>query len=501
MAFIRKLKRGGKVYLAEVETSRVNGKVVQRHIRYIGRAPDDTKKLATPLSDVAVEHVKIYGPLLVLDHIARRIQLPDVLGPFAREILSMVYAHCLDYKSVSKMEGWFQRTDLNMILGLEEVTEARLLSAMDSLERLDPIATQRKIFENARDNYRLGTRGLIYDVTNTYFYGRNSPLAKFGKDKEGVKGRPLIQIGLGVTRNDGVPVFHQAHNGNVHDARMFQDAITTFRLFGIKESLIVFDRGISSKKNQIDLKKLNWQVLCGLPLNEELKKLLRRVRARDEIVQLKNRVPLNDSVFYVHMIPYSIEGVRGRLAFCINDRRRFESKEARYRQITEAQRLRRNRKAIKDSIERFIGKDGRVLSHKVSAAEEFDGCSCIFTTARRMSKEELIEQYFDKDLVEKAFHDFKGAIRLRPIRHWLENRVKAHIFICYLSYLLLSLLNFHVKKLNMTAISALEELDSLYKVYLKDERRLLRAARVVILTKKQEEILRAVDKKLLKVCA
>jgi transposase len=417
MSFIRKIRRGDKVYLQEVETCRVDGKVVQRHIRYVGREADGKKKLTTPLSDIAIEHVKLYGPLLVLDHIAKSIQLPEVLGSFAPEILSMVYAHCLDYKSVSKMERWFQRTDLNMILGLDEVTEARLLSAMDSLERLDAIATQRKIFQHAREKYRLGTRGVVYDVTNTYFYGKSCPLAKFGKDKDGIKGRPLIQIGLGVTRNYGIPVFHQVHNGNIHDSRMFQDAITTFRLFGIKEALVVFDRGISSKRNQIDLKKLKWQVLCGLPLNEELKKLLRRAReSDDDIVQFKNRVTLNDSVFYVQIVPYSIEGVKGRLAFCINDRRRFESKEARYRMIAEAQKLRRDGKPVKDTMERFIGKDGRILSQRVSAAEEFDGCSCIFTTARRMSKEELVEQYFDKDLVEKAFHDFKGAIRLRPVR-------------------------------------------------------------------------------------
>ena len=251
MSFIRKVKRGDKVYLQKVESHRINGKVVQRYIRYVGREADSKKKLSTPLSDVAVEHVKVYGPLLVLDHIAKGIGLAEVLGSFAREILSLVYAHCLDYKSVSKMARWFQRTDLNMILGLEDLTEERLLNAMDSLEQLDPIAVQRKIFQSVRESYRLGNRGVIYDVTNTYFYGKQCPLGKFGKDKEGVKGRPLIQIGLGVTRNDGVPIFHQLHDGNVHDSRMFQDAITTFALFGIKDVLVVFDRGVSSKKNHI----------------------------------------------------------------------------------------------------------------------------------------------------------------------------------------------------------------------------------------------------------
>ena len=76
---------------------------------------------------------------------------------------------------------------------------------------------------------------------------------------------------------------------------MFQDAVTAFGLYGIKEVLVVFDRGISSKKNQFDIRELKWQVLCGLPLGDELKKLLRCVQQEENIVHFKNRVPLNDS--------------------------------------------------------------------------------------------------------------------------------------------------------------------------------------------------------------
>jgi transposase len=398
------------------------------------------------------------------------------------------------------MERWFERTDLNMILGLDGLTEARLLSAMDSLEKLDPAIIQRRIFQNTRERYSLGNQGVIYDVTNTYFYGRQCLLGKYGKDKEGVKGRPLIQIGLGITRKYGVPVFHQVHNGNIHDSRMFQDAVTAFGLYGIKNVLVVFDRGISSKKNQSDLNHLKWKVLCGLPLSDDLKELLRAARRRHNLIHFKNRVGLNDSVFYVHVIPHVIGGVKGRLAFCINDRRRFEARESRYRDIAEAQCLLAEGKTIRESIKRFLGRDGRILTRKVDEAEEFDGCSCIFTTTR-MTREEMVEKYFDKDLVEKAFHDFKSTIKLRPVRHWLEHRVKAHVFLCYLSYLLLSLLNLHVKNLGMTATAALEELGSMYKVYLRDRRSVLRASRIVALTKKQEEIIRVVDKQLLKCCA
>jgi hypothetical protein len=126
MSFIRKFKKGGKTYLAEVESKRVAGKVVQRFIRYVGREADGRTVLSVSMSDAEVEEVKSYGPLLVLHHLATEIGLVTHCGSYAGEILRMVYAHCLDYRSVNNLPNWFARTDLNLLLGLEKVTESRL---------------------------------------------------------------------------------------------------------------------------------------------------------------------------------------------------------------------------------------------------------------------------------------------------------------------------------------------------------------------------------------
>jgi len=70
MSFIRKIKKGKKVYFAEVENKRINGKIVQRHIQYLGTVPDNQTRLTTSLSDISVDKVKLYGPLLILNHLA-----------------------------------------------------------------------------------------------------------------------------------------------------------------------------------------------------------------------------------------------------------------------------------------------------------------------------------------------------------------------------------------------------------------------------------------------
>ena len=80
----------------------------------------------------------------------------------------------------------------------------------------------------------------------------------------------------------------------------------------------------------------------------------------------------------------------------------------------------------------------------------------------------------------------------------LTERVHAHVFLCYLAYLLLSLLQYRLRGTDFTAESALLELGTMHKVYLRDAKKRFHLSRVVSLTKKQEFILKTIDKKLLK---
>lgn len=496
MSFIRKIRKGDKTYLAEVENRRVEGKVIQRFIRYIGKEVDGRTILSTSLSEVEVEVVKLYGPLLVLHHLASEVQLPELLGDYSQEILSLVYAHCLDYRSLNYMPNWFERTDLNLLLDLEGLTEKRLVGALDSLESLPADAWQRQLFERVCRAYQLRPSGVIYDVTNTYLYGRHCPLAKPGKDKEEVKGRPLIQIGLGVTQAEGFPLFHKVFDGNVHDARTLQDLITLFGTYRLGPGLFIYDRGIVSGRNLQDIKRLHWDTLCGVPLNPALKKFWRPWANPQQLMQLAHRHRVGQTLFYTCLRSYQLDGVRGRLALCFNERLQRDMRESRRDEVLYAQKLLTQHKAIKPGLERFFDAQGHLRSSELAAAEEFDGYSCIFCT-RRLLEDQMLSLYFNKDIVEKAFRSLKGVTQLRPVRHWLAERVHAHVFICYLAYLLLSLLQYRLRSTEFTAESALLELATMYKVYLRDSKHQFKLARVVALTKKQETILKTIDRKLL----
>ena len=501
MSFIRKRKRNGKIYLEEVENVRVNGKVVQKHIKYIGREADNRTILSSSISNVSIESVKLHGPLLVLDYLAKKIGLAETLGEYGNEILSLVFAHCLDYKSVNQMSRWFERTDLNMLLNLDNLTEDRLLKSLDSIGENQREKIQIKIFEKIKKIYKLNDDGVVYDVTNTYLCGKQCSLGKLGKDKDGVKGRPLIQIGLGVTKSEGIPIFHKTFNGNISDSRTLHDLITLFGVYQVKLGLIVYDRGISSGSNIKAVKKLNIDTVCGLPSNNILKEKARKIIATKKLTSFENRVKLNKTVFYLFSQEHVLDGTKGTLLICYNEQKAKDLRESRYDEIKNAEVLIKEKKEIKSELKKYFNSDLKINLMAVNEDEEMDGFTFIFST-KKLPANDIINIYFhDKDIVEKAFHSIKGVIKVRPVRHWLYDRVTAHIFICYLSYLLLSLLRLSIKKLNMSPMAALQELGSLYKVYMRDNKKDFKVSRTVALTKIQEKILRAIDKKLLTDCS
>jgi transposase len=198
--------------------------------------------------------------------------------------------------------------------------------------------------------------------------------------------------------------------------------------------------------------------------------------------------------------PYTLGEIKGEIAICFNEQQKKDLKESRYDEIDEAKRLLIQGKKIKPELEKYFDEKGNLSYQELQETEEFDGYSVIFTTAK-LSPKEIVKIYFDKDLVEKAFQSLKGIVKVQPIRHWLYKRVIAHVFICYLAYLLLSLLKIHLNKINISPIEALKEIETMYKVYMRDTKKGFNISRVVTLTKKQETILKSVDKQLLKECS
>jgi len=195
--------------------------------------------------------------------------------------------HCLELPEPQPHAHLVERTDLNFLLDLEGLTEKRLVGALDSLEALDVEAWQRRLFQEVCRHYRIRPSGVIYDVTNTYLYGRRCPLGKPGHDKEEVKGRPLIQIAWG-DAGGGLPLFHKVFDGNVHDARPLQDLVTLFGSYKLRPGLFIYDRGIVSDVTSMISSSALGHFVWGA-LNQSLKKFWRPWADPPQLLQLPHR--------------------------------------------------------------------------------------------------------------------------------------------------------------------------------------------------------------------
>ena len=498
MSFIRKVKVGKHIYLQEVKSVWENGRSKHKYIRTIGKEIDDKKILSGSIQHSQISRVSIYGPLLILDEIAKQIKLHELLGEYSSEILSMVYSHCIDPRSLNKMREWFDRTELNHILNLKELTERRLIDSlnyMESKERSEIL--QNKIFNAVNAKYHLKKDSFFYDVTNIYFFGSNCKIAKISKSKEGGYKR-LVQIGLAVT-DEGIPIFHKVFNGNVFDARTLFDVMKNLSYVGFKSPFLIWDRGVSSGINISDAKKLGFQVICGLANKGNLPFEVDDALKNSNFVIPQNRVQLKESSFYVSVKNYKYNDVSGYLYICLNRKQQVEQQEKRLKNIEEANKLLQKNKQINNSLEKYFSKTGRLLEKRIEEEAKYDGISIIFST-QKLGVHELVRKYFDKDIVEKAFACLKGVVKVRPVRKWIAERVKAHVFICYLSYLLLSIIDYKLKKKNIdvSSIEALEQLETMYKVYLTDFKNGNEFVKTVILTTPQEKILKAINKNLTK---
>jgi transposase len=466
MSFIRKQRRNGRTYLVEVENQRVGGKVKQKFIRYIGVDPDSNREAFPTCNDeLSLDGVKLHGSVLVLDSIAKQLGLHELLGHHFAPILALVYCHCHDYKSVRNMDKWFNQVNFYKILGVDKITENDLHKGLEAIEQMSTRMVEKSIFETLKSKFDDSCEGVIYDVTNTYLRGGRSTLAKPGRDKEGVRGRNLVQVGLALTAQKGLPIFHQLHSGNTSDFKMFQEGIEDLKRFGIESGTIVYDRGMHAKDSILRLTNNKWKLIGGVPLHKGIKQFISNLDF-EKFKNIRYRLQQGDSVVYAKTFPYQMGEVKGRLIVIINPKKKMKLAEERLNKIIETKE---SRSEIPKDMDIFFNKNGDINYHAIKRKEAYDGVSTLFVTGRITIKD-AVATYFEKDLIEKSFMNLKSVLSLRPIRSWLDGKIEGHIFICYLSLVLLTtlrcLLDQKGKKgvKGLTAPNALEELQTAYMI-------------------------------------
>jgi transposase len=365
-------------------------------------------------------------------------------------VLAMIAARILEPES-SKLETtrWWHTTTLPSLLGVQDADEDDLYEAMDWL------LTKQDAIENRLAKRHLNDGGLVlYDLTSSYFEGHTCPLAKRGHNRDGKHGK--LQVNYGVLTDDrGRPVSVSVFEGNTSDPKTLLPQVSKLRdRFGLRYMALVGDRGMITQK-QIDaledLEGMHWITALR---TEGIRKLVQGGELQLGLFDERN-------LFELRHEDYPKE----RLVACRNPelaRRRAETRRsllaATERQLDKVQRMVASGKLSgKDEIGVRVGRvinKYKVAKHidltieesafsyavneeRVAAEAALDGIYVIRTSLPDdvVDADDAVRYYKSLSQIERGFRTMKGIdLKVRPIRHHLENRVRAHIFLCMLAY-------------------------------------------------------------------
>lgn len=497
MTFIKKIKKGNKIYLAEVRSVWKNGKPRHEYIRYIGKMQKNEIKPSCKIDRLEFKRIAISGQFLCLKKISEELGLPYVLEDYTdgRKILLLAVAHCINPASLNKIH-FLGKYDVELLgVNEKELKPSKFLWAIDKIDDEAISNVERELWQITAKNFGIDLNSIFYDITSIYFYGKNCKLAKKGYSED-EKSLPQAKIGLAIARSKGFPIFHEVFEGNIYDSKTLKAVLLKLKENGIKGCILVLDRGMASKNNIYEAKKAGFDAICGMPLKGRIKQIAGKNFSN--VVSSKNAVLLGKGIIYAKEIDY----FRKKLLICVNEKERVAIKEARMLEINKAVERIRAGLPIKEGIKKYIknGKGGPEIDYKTLEERELlDGVYSILSTRIDLKKEEIVRAYFEKDLIERAFRALKGIVEIRPVRHWLSNRVKAHVFICYLSYLLISVLQYKLEKFGikdergnrLSASRALDELSTVYRIVMQDRMNKNVIERTITFSKLQDKILKA----------
>jgi len=364
--------------------------------------------------------------------------------------VAMVAARILEPVN-SKLETtrWWTTTTLPDVLGVCDADEDDLYAAMDWLLKRQPTIEKKLAKRHLQDG------GLVlYDLTSSYFEGHTCPLAKLGHNRDGKRGK--LQVNYGVLTDDrGCPVSVSVYEGNTGDTKTLLPQVTKLQeAFGLQYVVLVGDRGMITQ-TQIDaledVEGVHWITALR---TEALRRLARGGELQLGLFDERN-------LFEFQHDDYPGE----RLVACRNPelaehrvQKRRDLIAATERELAKVKGMvKRGRLQGQDDIGVRVGRvvnKYKVAKHfdwdiqddafsygvneeRVAAEAALDGIYVIRTSlpSDALDAEDTVRNYKRLSQVERAFRTIKGIdLKVRPIRHHLERRVRAHIFLCMLAY-------------------------------------------------------------------
>lgn len=448
---------------------RENGKVKHKTIANITHLPPDLietirrrLKEGKPISGDGFSIIRSlpHGHVAAIMQTIKRIGLDTIIGSKRSKsrdiILGLIIQRLIRPDSkLGSLRNFQSVTATNSAggeLGLESLTRSQLYTALDWLEQRQGRIEKKLAKEHLQD----GTI-VLYDISGSYYTGKESNLVQYGYNRDKKRGYPQIVYGL-ICNSEGCPVAIEVFSGDTVDSETLSGQIEKVReRFGIKQLVWVGDRGmITGKliKNELQANQnIDWITALR---SGQIKKLV-----NEQAIQLS----LFDERNLVEIEAKDYPGER--LIVCRNPllaEQRHQKRQALLEatqkeldKIVEATHRQNRPLRGRDKIGVKVGKVidkykmGKHINYSIeedkftyeidrnSVAQEqtLDGVYTMRTSLpqKDYSPENVVETYKSLSQVERAFRSMKTTrLQVRPIYHWEETRIRAHVFLCMLAY-------------------------------------------------------------------
>jgi transposase len=525
MIYLVRKKVKGQTYLFLEERAYINGKSRRIWQKYLG---NETKirEMGVTISPKKLEYKTMeFGCSAALYQVAQKIGLAEIIDAtcgkerhqnlsLGEYLLIVVLNRCVGPCSKSQLASWFQNDYLSTVFDINpKVLNAQTywnhyqLLDEEKITQIELQLTRRVV-----ELYKLDLSCLLFDPPNFYTFitvHENSHLPKFGKSKESRHNLRLINVSLLCTRKFSVPLWHYTYEGNVQDAKHFKgvmaDINDRFQTIGqeITEIVLIFDKGNHSPKafHQIDtlqlpfiasLRNSTQKDLVAIPEEEFTFIKLLSTGKQVGYYRLEREIYNQVRTVYVLLDPRKQKRATAELTAKLRLRhtaidkflpklniKKWRSKEKVERQL----RSLIGKKPFADILSFEVSGEFGKLEVTIGTDEEAKrahlttlGRSLIFTTQHAWTPEQVISAFRGKHVVEDCFKKLKRSqvLAIRPMYHWTDTCIRAHVFTCVLGLLLLNLLRLELTQKSLTLsheqlLKALSELQ-LTQIYTSSKR-------------------------------
>jgi transposase len=521
---IRRVKRGNHYYLYRYRSYREGGKVKSEFVEYLGVEGDEFKVPKPKIPRVKIlfpQRSKRYGDVALLWQIAERANfvstidritigqtIPNCISP-GRLLTAWAINRIVNPDSASQLENWILTTDLPRLMGVNDDTfsKDRFLAALDMVCSYDPKSDRLNDFTNHIDDALYQHwRGhvslpdpegeiLAYDLTAVLLYGDTCPLVEKGYNSKHSRQRQ-INLTMLISKKDNYPLAHCIFPGNFSSLSTVQSLFIRIHDMGLQPGTIIWDRGNTTKDTILTTERFNWKIITGIPKHStEVKDIIASISVP---MHMDHMIPLqkNGEIYAIQTV-VPLFGADRKVTVCLNPdtinndirERNFALRAIREElkalesscPVESANLIQMKVKKIINGWTRFVKYTVNVENpgysliwsfneEAIKKAANSDGKFLLYATDSSLSAEEVVHLYFGKDAIEKVFRCLKTNEKLEPVRHYLEQRVRAYFFVCDLAYRLLTALNWFIQTMKVDKQHEIMQSTELLRVLSRVER-------------------------------